>query len=92
MKACHCCFTFTKIKVSRSDPSALFQFGNGQSVRDSGVIVSLQPSLLALALMALETEDQHECEPVPALRDALDALQQSLTVSLRHDVYRVTSV
>uniref|UniRef100_A0A672KFN1 Cyclin-G1-like n=1 Tax=Sinocyclocheilus grahami TaxID=75366 RepID=A0A672KFN1_SINGR len=53
LKACHCSFTFTKIK----------------------------PSLLALALLALEIEDQHECEPVPALREALGALQQSLTVS-----------
>ncbi|XP_016092754.1 cyclin-G1-like, partial [Sinocyclocheilus grahami] len=52
LKACHCSFTFTKIK----------------------------PSLLALALLALEIEDQHECEPVPALREALGALQQSLTV------------
>lgn len=52
LKACHCSFTFTKIK----------------------------PSLLALALLALETEDQHECEPVPALREALHALQDTLTV------------
>ncbi len=88
LKACHCCFTFTKIKVSCSDPSALFQFVIGRRVFDSGVIVSLQPSLLALALMALETEDQHEYEPVPALREALDALQQSLTVSLLHHVYK----
>ncbi|XP_026137021.1 cyclin-G1-like [Carassius auratus] len=48
LKACHCSFTFTKIK----------------------------PSLLALALLSLEIEDQ----PLPALREPLDALQQSLTV------------
>ncbi|XP_026081192.1 cyclin-G1-like [Carassius auratus] len=52
LKACHCSFTFTKIK----------------------------PSLLALALLALETDDQHECEPMPALREALDALKETLTV------------
>uniref|UniRef100_A0A9J7Z8Y7 Cyclin G1 n=1 Tax=Cyprinus carpio carpio TaxID=630221 RepID=A0A9J7Z8Y7_CYPCA len=45
LKACHCSFTFTKVK----------------------------PSLLALALLSLEMEDQHECE-------ALDDLQESLTV------------
>ncbi|XP_016334307.1 cyclin-G1-like, partial [Sinocyclocheilus anshuiensis] len=61
LKACHCSFTFTKIK----------------------------PSLLALALLALEIEDQHECEPVPALREALDALQQSLTVSYLQDFHKL---
>uniref|UniRef100_A0A8C2E7P2 Cyclin G1 n=1 Tax=Cyprinus carpio TaxID=7962 RepID=A0A8C2E7P2_CYPCA len=45
LKACHCSFTFTKVK----------------------------PSLLALALLSLEMEDQHKCE-------ALDDLQESLTV------------
>ncbi|XP_016334295.1 cyclin-G1-like [Sinocyclocheilus anshuiensis] len=59
LKACHCSFTFTKIK----------------------------PSLLALSLLALEIEDEHECEPVPALREALDALRESLTVSFLQDYY-----
>lgn len=44
--------------------------------------MSLQPSLLALSLLALEVEEQHECEGVPALKEALDGLQKSLNVSL----------
>uniref|UniRef100_A0A8D8FBP0 Cyclin-G1 n=2 Tax=Culex pipiens TaxID=7175 RepID=A0A8D8FBP0_CULPI len=54
LKACHCSFTFTKLK----------------------------PSLLALSLLALEIEDQHEYEPVPSLKEALDGLQQSLNVKV----------
>ncbi|TRY98763.1 hypothetical protein DNTS_025500 [Danionella cerebrum] len=52
LKACHCSFTFTKIK----------------------------PSLLALSLLALEIEDHHEVDEGPALKEALDALQESLAV------------
>ncbi|XP_072524028.1 cyclin-G1 [Salminus brasiliensis] len=52
LKACHCSFTFTKIK----------------------------PSLLALALLALEVEEQHEFEPVEALREAVQGLQRQLSI------------
>ncbi|XP_052010806.1 cyclin-G1-like [Xyrauchen texanus] len=52
LKACHCSFTFTKIK----------------------------PSLLALSLLALEIQEQYECEAVPALKRELDGLQESLSV------------
>lgn len=50
LKACHCSFTFTKIK----------------------------PSLLALSLLALEIQEQHE--DVTTLKEALVALQESLSV------------
>ncbi|KAF5900725.1 cyclin-G1, partial [Clarias magur] len=39
----------------------------------------LRPSLVALALLALEVEEQHESGPVEALRDAVKDLQQHLT-------------
>lgn len=44
-----------------------------------------QPSLVALALLALEVEEQHESESAEALRDAVKDLQQQLTVSRVHD-------
>ncbi|XP_056308656.1 cyclin-G1-like [Danio aesculapii] len=46
----------------------------------SFTLTKLKPSLLALSLLALEIEDQHEYEPVPALKEALDCIQQSLNV------------
>ncbi|KAG9281270.1 cyclin-G1 [Astyanax mexicanus] len=52
LKACHCSFTFTKMK----------------------------PSLLALALLALEIEEQHEFESVEALRETLQELQHQLSI------------
>ncbi|XP_026883652.2 cyclin-G1 [Electrophorus electricus] len=52
LKACHCSFTFTK----------------------------LRPSLLGLALLALEVEDQHGCESAETLREAVQNLQRLLPV------------
>ncbi|XP_039504747.1 cyclin-G1 [Pimephales promelas] len=46
----------------------------------SFVFTKIKPSLLALSLLALEIEDRHECEPVPALKEALDGLQERLSV------------
>lgn len=41
-----------------------------------------QPSLLALALLALEVEEQHEFESVDALREAVQDLKEQLFVSV----------
>lgn len=41
----------------------------------------LQPSLVALALLALAVTEQQEAESVEALRDAVKDLQLQLTVS-----------
>ncbi|KAI7801371.1 cyclin-G1 isoform X1 [Triplophysa rosa] len=46
----------------------------------SFVFTKIKPSLLALSLLALEVQELHECEDVPALKEALDGLQESLSV------------
>ncbi|XP_042560852.1 cyclin-G1 [Clupea harengus] len=52
LKACHCCFAFSKVK----------------------------PSLLALALLALEIQEQHEYCNAEGLLEALQGLQQHLGI------------
>ncbi|XP_026775814.1 cyclin-G1 [Pangasianodon hypophthalmus] len=46
----------------------------------SFAFTKLRPSLVALALLALEVEEQHESESVEALRDAVKDLQHQLTI------------
>ncbi|XP_027021017.1 cyclin-G1 [Tachysurus fulvidraco] len=46
----------------------------------SFAFTKLRPSLVALALLALEVEEQHESEAVQALRDAVKDLQHQLTI------------
>lgn len=52
LKACHCCFAFSKVK----------------------------PSLLALAILALEIQEQHEYGDAEGLLEALQGIQQHLGV------------
>lgn len=44
--------------------------------------LSLQPSLLAMALMSLEALDQHDPEHSDNISEALKGLQQQLNVSI----------
>ncbi|XP_052006099.1 cyclin-G1 [Xyrauchen texanus] len=46
----------------------------------SFAFTKIKPSLLALSLLALEIQEEHECEAVPALKEALDGLQEILSV------------
>lgn len=131
LKACHCSFVFSKIKVSQNNYSLhienndLFQcfsvlFIKNQTAfvlytsrlllyfrynvghlrrftfkcchsfyfsffsffltRDC-VCVSVQPSLLALALLCFEAHDEHDPEHLDKISEALSNLQQQLNVS-----------
>lgn len=46
----------------------------------SFAFTKIKPSLLALALLALEVEEQHEFESVEALRETVQELQQQLSI------------
>lgn len=43
--------------------------------------ISLQPSLLAIALMCLEAQEEHDPEHADQITEALKSLQQQLNVS-----------
>lgn len=52
-------------------------------IQSSICVVSLQPSLLAMALLCYEAQEQHDPEHVDNVSEALKSLQQQLNVS-RH--------
>lgn len=45
------------------------------------ISVSLQPSLLAMALLCFEAQEEHDPEHTDKIPDALKSLQQQLNVS-----------